>query len=156
MAVVKIRIHRAPIFELLYAPTGDVHNLVERTTNAVQIAVLRETPFMTGDMLASIGKDIRVAPGRSVRGIVESDDEAALWVQQGTGVFGPQGRPITSTRPGGRLRWPNRNPGRGRPGEGPFVDRRSVAGQEANPFMWRGLVRGTSVGPQRWTLNRLI
>lgn len=155
MADVKITLHRIPIFELLYAPTGDVHNLVERTTNAVHIAVLREVPVMTGAMLASISKDIRVAPGLSVTGVVSSDDEAALWVQQGTGVFGPSATPIIPTR-SRALRWPNRNPSRGRRGDGPFVYRDSVLGQEANPFMWRGLRRGTLLGPQRWTLNRLI
>lgn len=149
MANVKITIHRIPIFELLYAPTGDVHNLVERTTNAVHIATLRETPVMTGAMLGTLSQDIRVAPGRSVRGIVESDDEAALWVQQGTGLFGPQRRPIVPRR-SRVLRWPDRRSGSG------FVYAESVAGQEPNPFMWRGLRRGTSLGPQRWTLNRLI
>lgn len=155
MARVKITIHRVPIFELLYAPTGDVHNLVERTTNAVQIATLRETPVMTGAMLRTISDEIRVAPPRSVRGVVSSDDEAALWVQQGTGIFGPGASPIRPTR-SRVLRWPNRNPGRGRPGEGLFVYRASVDGQPANPFMWRGLVRGTAVGRQRWTLRRFI
>jgi hypothetical protein len=155
MANVKITIHRVPIFELLYSPSGDVHNLVEQTTNMVQIATLREAPVMTGAMLRTIGDEIRVAPGRSVRGVVYSTDEAALWVQQGTGVHGPLAKPIVPTK-SRALRWPNRNPGRGRRGDGPFVYRDSVAGQPANPFMWRGLVRGTAVGRQRWTLNRLI
>jgi hypothetical protein len=149
MASVKITLHRVPIFELLYVPTGDVHNLVERTTNSVHIATLRETPTGTGAMLASIGKDIRVAPGRSVTGIVDSTDEAALWVQQGTGVYGPTGQRITPRR-SRALRWPDRRGGAG------FVFRDSVAGQTANPFMWRGLRRGTLLGTQRWTLNRLI
>lgn len=149
MASVKITLHRVPIFELLYAPSGDVHNLVERTTTAVQFMVLREVPTATGAMLASIGKDIRVAPGRSVTGVVDSTDEAALWVQQGTGVFGPTGSPITPRR-SRVLRWPDRRAGAG------FVYRDSVAGQNANPFMWRGLVRGTRLGTQRWTLDRLI
>ena len=157
MANVKITIHRVPIFELLYSPSGDVHNLVEQTTNMVQIATLRETPVMTGAMLRTIGDEIRVAPGRSVRGVVYSTDEAALWVQQGTGIHGPTGTPIVPTR-SRALRWPNRHPGRSRnpQGDGPFVFRSSVAGQTANPFMWRGLVRGTAASRQRWTLNRLI
>lgn len=148
MANVKITIHRLPVFKLLYAPTGPIHNLVERTTNAVQIATLRECPIMDGHMVASIRKDVRAAPPRSVTGSVSSDDEAALWVQRGTGVYGPTGqriRPRTSRM----LRWPDRR------GVG-FVYRDSVAGQPANPFMWRGLVRGTAVGVQRWTLNRHI
>lgn len=149
MADVKITIHRIPVFELLYAPTGEVHNLVERTTNFVHIATLREAPVMTGAMLATIGTDIRVAPGRSVTGVVDSTDDAALWVQQGTGVFGPTGQRIVPRR-SRVLRWPDRRSGSG------FVYRDSVAGQEANPFMWRGLRRGTAVGPQTWTLNRLI
>jgi hypothetical protein len=151
MAAVKITIHRLPVFELLYAPSGDVHNLVEQTTNRVQIATLRECPVMDGDMVASIGDDVRPAPGRSVTGVVFATDEAAMWVQQGTGIHGPQHRPITSTRPGGRMRFPDRRAGGRR-----FVYARSVAGQPANPFMWRGLVRGTAFGRQRWTLNRLV
>jgi len=151
MANVKIRIHRVPIFELLYAPTGEVHNLVERTTNRVQIATLRECPVMDGDMVASIRDDVRAAPPRSVRGVVFSNDEAALWVQQGTGIYGPMASPIVSTRPGGYMRWPDR-----RPGATGFFYAKAVAGQPANPFMWRGLVRGTAVGAQRWTLNRHI
>lgn len=149
MANVKITINRAGVFELLYAPTGDIHNLVERTTNLVHIAVLREAPVMTGAMLATIGRDIRVAPGRSVTGVVDSNDDAALWVQQGTGVYGPTGQRIVPRR-SRVLRWPDRRGGQG------FVYRDSVAGQEANPFMWRGLRRGTAVGLQTWTLDRLI
>lgn len=149
MADVKITIHRAPVFELLYAPSGDIHNLVERTTNAVHIAILRETPVLTGAMVGTISRDIRVAPGRSVTGVVQSHDEAALWVQQGTGVYGPTAQRITPRR-ARVLRWPDRRAGSG------WVYRESVAGQEANPFMWRGLVRGTLLSPQRWTLDRLI
>lgn len=149
MADVKITIHRIPVFELLYAPTGDVHNLVERTTNAVHIATLREVPVLTGAMLATLGRDIRAAPGLSVTGVVDSGDEAALWVQQGTGIYGPTGQRLRP-RQSRMLRWPDRRRGGG------FVYAESVAGQQANPFMWRGLSRGTRIGPQRWTLTRLI
>lgn len=149
MANVKITMHRLPLFQLLYSPTGPVHSFVERTTTLVQIAVLREAPVMTGAMLASIRSDMRVAPGRSVRGVVFSNDEAALWVQQGTGVHGPSAQRIRASR-SRVLRWPDRRGGAG------FVFRDSIAGQEANPFMWRGLVRGTRASGHRWTLNRLV
>lgn len=149
MANVKITMHRLPLFQLLYAPSGPVHGFVERTTTLVHVAVLRETPVMTGAMVASIGQDMRVAPGRSVRGVVSSSDEAALWVQQGTGVHGPSGQRIRATR-SRVMRWPDRRGGSG------FVFRDSIAGQDANPFMWRGLVRGTRASGHRWTLNRFV
>lgn len=103
---------------------------------------------MTGAMLGTIGKDIRVAPGRSVTGIVESDDEAALWVQQGTGFYGPRATPIVPTRRQ-VLRFRGKR-------DGALLFRESVDGQPANPFMWRGLRRGTLFGIQSWTLNRMI
>lgn len=160
MVVVNIDLHHRPINQLLYGPGGGVHNLIERTTAAVETSVTAECPIgmgdrglgpgHSGDMRRSIGSDIDVHPGRAVVGRVYSTDEAALWVNEGTGVYGPRGTPLRSRRPGGRLRWPDR---RGAPG---YVYRSSVRGQVANDFFWRGLRWGTSLSFQEWRLKRYI
>lgn len=159
MADVNIRLHHVPINELLYSPSGDVYGLVNRTTQAVEAEVVIACPIgggdrglgpgQAGDMVRSIGSDVDVTPGQSVTGRVYSTDEAALWVNQGTGIYGPLGRPI---RPRGPrpLRWPDRRGGSG------FVSKWSVRGQEANDFFWRGLRSGTGLSFQQWRLRRYI
>lgn len=149
MANVNITIHRVPVNRLLYAPGGDVHDLVDRTTTIVEAETIAEAPIMTGAMVNSIRKEIDIRPGRAVVGRVLSNDEAALWVNQGTGIFGPQRTRITP-RTSRFLRWPDRRGGSG------FVYRRSVAGQPPNDFFWRGLSRGTALSLQEWTLVRYI
>lgn len=148
----RIDINQTEANRLLNSPQGEVSDLVVSTGRRVLRAVRRETPVQDGDMVAANAMVLRVRPYRHVMARIVNTDEAALWVQTGTGIYGRRGRPITSTRPGGVLRWPNRNPGRGRPGEGAFVYRRSVEGQPANPFMLRGLIQGTSASRQRWTI----
>lgn len=142
----RIDINQVEANRLLNLPQGEVSQLVARTGRSVLRAVRAETPVQDGDMKAANAMLLRVRPFRHVMARVINTDEAALWVQTGTGIYGARQRPITSTRPGGRLRFPDRRGGSG------FVYRRSVAGQRANPFMLRGLIRGTSFSRQRWTI----
>jgi hypothetical protein len=152
MRVTRVDINMAEANRLLNSPQGEVASLVVLTSQRVRAMCVQQTPVQDGNMKASYGFALRVRPFRHVMGRVMNFDEAALWVQTGTGIYGRRGRPITSSRPGGVLRWPNRNPGRGNVGDGAFVYRRSVRGQPANPFMLRGLIRGTS-GRQRWVIT---
>lgn len=158
--VVDIDLHHGRISQLLYGSGGGVRNLIDSTTAVVEAGVTAECPVgggdrglgpgIAGDMKRSIGSEVDVQPGRAVVGRVYSTDEAALWVNQGTGVYGPLGVPLRSRRPGGRLRWPDR---RGGPG---YVYRTSVRGQMANDFFWRGLREATALSFQEWRLKRHI
>lgn len=145
MRVTRIDINMAEANRLLNSPQGEVSSLVVLTSQRVRAMCVQQTPVQDGDMKASYGFALRVRPYRYVMGRVMNFDEAALWVQTGTGIYGRRGRPIRSTRPGGRLRFEGKR-------DGELLYRRSVRGQPANPFMLRGLIRGTS-GRQRWVIK---
>jgi len=141
----RIDINMTEANRLLNLPSGAVTRLVVETGRDVLRAVRSETPVMDGDMRALNAMVLRVRPFRHVMARIVNTDEAAYWVQTGTGIYGRRGRPIRP-RQSRVLRFPDREAGSG------FVYRRSVAGQRPNPFMLRGLIRGTSSGQQRWTI----
>jgi hypothetical protein len=144
MRVTRIDINMVEANRLLNSPQGPVTSLVVLTSQRVRAMCVQQTPVQDGDMKASYGFSLRVRPFRYVMGRVMNFDEAALWVQTGTGIYGKRGRPI---RPRSKryLRFHGKR-------DGALIYARSVKGQPANPFMLRGLIRGTS-GRQRWTIR---
>lgn len=144
LRVTRVDINQAEANRLLNSPQGEVTSLVALTSQKVRAACVRQTPVQDGDMKAAYGFALRVRPFRYVMGRVMNFDEAALWVQTGTGVYGKRGRPIRP-RSARYLRFYGKQ-------DGALLYRRSVKGQKANPFMLRGLIRGTS-GRQRWTIR---
>lgn len=151
LTVSNIDINMIEANRLLNSPQGEVVDLVVQTSRRVRVMCVRETPVQDGDMVRSYGFSLRIRPFRHVMGRVTNSDEAALWVQTGTGIYGRRGAPITPKRARGR---------NGRPPALRFIGKKdqallyrySVKGQPANPFMFRGLLEGT-VGRQVWTVR---
>lgn len=144
ITVSRIDINMAEANRLLNSPQGEVSALVVRTGQRVKRRCESECPVETGAMRRSHAMLLRVRPFRHVMARVINTDEAALWVQVGTGVYGPRRRPITPKR-ASVLRFRGKR-------DGQLLYRSSVAGQPGNPFMLRGLVEGT-VGRQVWTIR---
>jgi len=144
MRVTRIDINMVEANRLLNSPQGEVASLVVLTSQRVRAMCVQQTPVQDGDMKASYGFSLRVRPFRYVMGRVMNFDPAALWVQTGTGIYGKRGRPIRP-RNSRYLRFHGKR-------DGALIYARSVKGQVANPFMLRGLIRGTS-GRQRWTIR---
>lgn len=84
------------------------------------------SPVKTGRLRGQIAPTVEVASGLPV-GIVTASAPHSLFVHEGTGIYGPTGRPITSRRPGGLLRFPV--------GGGTIVYAHSVKGTRPRPFL---------------------
>lgn len=140
----RIDINYTEANRLLNSQSGEVGQLVIATGTRVFRACRSECPVQDGHMVASHSMALRVRPYRYMMARIMNDDEAALWVQTGTGIYGRRGQPIRPTR-ARYLRFHGKR-------DGELLYRRSVKGQPANPFMLRGLIRGTSASRQRWTI----
>lgn len=180
--VTRVDIHMNVVNQLLNLPSGPVTDLVRETSQQVRRACQRECPVETGAMQTLHYFTLRVVPFRYVMGRVLNTDEAAMWVQTGTGIYatGRSGAPPRlpqERRPAGagaarrtrkrvqkqvRVTPP---PGVIRPKQakylrfrgkrdGELLFRAWVKGQPPNPFMWRGLAAGTAMSRQLWTLRR--
>lgn len=147
----RIDINQVEANRLLNSPQGEVADLVVSTGRLVLRAVRRETPVQDGDMKAANAMIVRVRPYRLYMARIINTDEAALWVHNGTGIYGARGRPITPRRARGRGGRPAALQFEGKR-DGELLYRRSVKGQPANRFMLRGLIFGTSATRQRWTI----
>lgn len=103
------------------------------TTRVVTVAAVkvqnnarRNAPVDTGTLRRSVTHTITGSGVGSVAR-VGSNLEYALWVETGTGVFGPKGKPI-EPRTARYLRFPA-NKGRG------FIYARRVSGRRATPYL---------------------
>jgi hypothetical protein len=105
---------------------------VTRVTEEVADAVRAEAPRRTGRLKSSIRTEVRPSAA-TVQGWVYTDLEYGPYVQTGTGIYGPRGRPITPRR-ARFLVFEGR--------DGRLVFARQVLGQEAQPYLTRGLRRG--------------
>ena len=140
----RIDINQTEANRLLNSPQGEVSQLVVSTGRQVLRSVKAETPVQDGHMRVLNSMVLRVRPYRHVMARIVNTDEAAMWVQTGTGIYGPRGRPITPKR-ARLLRFYGKR-------DGALLHLPSVKGQPANPFMLRGLIRGTAASRQRWTI----
>lgn len=141
----RINIHYTEANRLLNLPQGEVSRLVVTTARQVLRRVKAETPVQDGHMRAANAMVLRVRPYRHVMARIVNTDEAAMWVQTGTGIYGPRRRPITPKR-ARLLRFYGKR-------DGALLYLPSVKGQPANPFMLRGLMQGTVASRQRWTIR---
>lgn len=107
--------------------TGWVGDLVRGVTQDVQRAARHHCP---GTQLPRTIRWRVYDQHGQVVGEVYTDAEYARYVHEGTGIYGPEGRPIRPRR-ARVLSW--RNGGRRRYAA-------SVRGQRPQPFLWEGLV----------------
>lgn len=78
---------------LLQAAVPEVTKVTQRT----QTGAKRRAPVDTGLLRSSIYATVRVSPPLVV-GEVGSNLEYAIYVHEGTGIYGPSGKPITPKR----------------------------------------------------------
>lgn len=145
-----VRLNAAAIRELLTSPTGPVAQDLVRRGNRVLSLARRNAPVDTGTLRASLAMAVyRTSSGPVVR--VGSNVRYAVWVHEGTGIYGPRRRRIYPRR-GRFLRWPNINnrypltggPRRYQGGRTrSFVYARSVAGVRGRPFLVDALQAAT-------------
>ncbi len=105
-----------------------------RAAGAVEAEAVRETPVVSGNLADSIRKYVDMV---RLRATIGPQAKYAVFVNQGTGIYGPHKTPIVPTTKKA-LAWvsPMRIGNRWISG---FMVRRSVKGQKANPFMARAL-----------------
>lgn len=131
---VDVEVDEAAVAELMVA-------VVDEVTAAAATAARRRCPVDDGTLRASIRARTQQR-GSQVIGEVWSALEYAAYVHQGTGVYGPRGRPIRPVR-ARVLSW--EQPGAGR------VFAREVKGQRPQPFLAEGLAE---VSP--WPVDRTV
>lgn len=135
---VRVDLHHAQIRNFLYSPAGPVVRGVRRWSNEVRAFAIARAPKATGELAGSSSVTMNTHPGFVV-GEVTFSARHAIWVHEGTGIYGPRGRPIRSRtgrmlrfpRGSGRLSRERRNDPRARA----FTYTRTVRGQRKNPFL---------------------
>jgi hypothetical protein len=134
MAVsVRVDLHSGEIYRFLYSPSGQVVRGVRRWTQQVRTLAVLRVPKNSGQLAGSSTVEMNTHPGFVV-GVITFSARHALWVHQGTGIYGPRGRPIR--KPGGGLmKFPTGARGAGPARGRPFTYTRSVRGQRPQPFL---------------------
>lgn len=132
---VRVDLHHAQIRNFLYSPSGPIVRGVRRWAQEVRQVAIVNAPKDTGQLAASSVVEMNTHPGFVV-GVISFRARHAIWVHEGTGIYGPRGRPITA-RGRGMLRFPNRRGAVGSRGgqPRPYVYVRSVRGQPGQPFL---------------------
>lgn len=127
---IRVDLDRAAIRRLTSSPDGMVGREVRRVTEKVADRARAGAPVDTGELKGSISTAYRQMPGR-IEGHAYSTVEHSLYVQRGTGIYGPTGQPIRPRR-SPFLVFPSRT-------GGGLVFAREVRGQRAQPFMLEAL-----------------
>jgi len=126
MAVsVRVDLHRGEIYRFLYSPGGEVVRGVKRWTQEVRWLAEARAPKRSGHLAGSSSVVMNTHPGFVV-GTVSFSARHALWVHEGTGVYG-RGRPIRA-RSGRMMRIPAGGGYR-------TTYTRTVRGQRPQPFL---------------------
>lgn len=108
MAVnVRIDIHGSALNRLLRSPGGPVARDMLKRGKKVQAAARRRINSRTGELSRSIDVSIVIVGGTA--GVkIGTDLYYARFVHDGTGIHGPNHRPIRPSRRGGALAFPGR------------------------------------------------
>jgi hypothetical protein len=137
MSRVTITLDDSEIDRLLRSPDGDVGRAVRDVMTRTRNMAVSMAPVADGALRASLRTKFE-ASSRTVKGWVYSDLEYALYVHEGTGIYGPKGAPIKPKR-GRYLVFEARNARTTAPGRGNRVFAREVRGQRPNRFLLRAL-----------------
>lgn len=137
MSRVEITLDDAEIDRLLRSPSGDVYRSVRDVVLATRNLAVSMAPVDDGPLRASLRTKME-ASTRVVRGWVYSDLEYALYVHEGTGIYGPKGQPIRPKN-GRYLVFEARNARTTPRGRGNIVFARQVRGQRPQRFLLEAL-----------------
>jgi hypothetical protein len=136
--IVTVDLHQVQIRNFLYSPAGPVVRGVRRWSHQVRDVAVARAPKASGQLAGSSSVTMNTHPGFVV-GVIGFGARHALWVHEGTGIYGPRRRPIRAHSGGmlrfrhgsGRLAASARGSGRGRA----FTYVRTVRGQPPKPFL---------------------
>jgi hypothetical protein len=135
VAAVAIRlvVDHAAIRRITHGQDGEVAGDMGRRGRNIESDAKRRCPVLDGRLRASITSEVEVSVvGVTVR--VGSNAAHALWVHEGTGIYGPTGRPITPVR-SRYLSWQPRGGGR-------RVFVKSTRGMRGRPYLRDALGAG--------------
>lgn len=140
---VDVKLKHAEIAAFLYGPGSPVVRSVRGYGRQVQAVAMRRAPKDTGQLTTSIRVETGVAPG-FVYADIGSPLHYAIWVHEGTGIYGP-GRPIRPKRARAMRFKPGKTPPSrylsGAPRSDPrnFVFAKQVKGQPGVPYLTSAL-----------------
>ena len=137
MSRVEITINDAEVERLLRSPDGDVYQAVKRVVEQTRNLAVGLAPVDDGPLRASLRTQM-LATSREVKGWVYPNLEYALYVHEGTGIYGPRGTPIRPKR-GRYLVFEARNARTTPRGRGNLVFARQVRGQRPQRFLLEAL-----------------
>lgn len=121
-----VRLNPAELNRFLRSPGGPVGRDLLRRSHRVENRAKELVGVDLGRLRSSITTDVR-ADSKGLVGRVGSNVEYALHHHEGTGIYGPRGRPITP-KTASVLRFKPK-------GSSTFVFARSVRGSKPNPFL---------------------
>lgn len=137
----RVEVNQTALAALLRSPAGPTFQRIEAVAAACEAVAKRNVNTDEGRLRASIQHLTRVE-GSTVVGTVGTEVEYAIYVHEGTGIYGPRGtviRPVTARvlafptpRFKGPLRPGARHPARERRG---LVFARWVRGTPKHPFL---------------------
>lgn len=129
---VRITVDRAALHELLQGPNGPVVREIVSLTRQVENRAKAYVGVDTGRLRSSIQQTLNIEGSRIV-GRVGTAVQYGLYHHEGTGIYGPTGRPITPNRPGGVLVFTPR-------GGGGTVFARQVSGSRPNRYLMKAFL----------------
>lgn len=123
---VRLVVDHAAVRDITHGRGGAVYGDMARRGRNIESEAKRLCPVLDGRLRASITSEVEVSSvGVTVR--VGTNVAYALWVHDGTGIYGPAGRMITPQR-AARMSWQPR-------GGGPRVYARATRGMRGRPFL---------------------
>lgn len=123
-AQVKMRYSDPVIRNILNAPSGMVGQYLARLGREVATSARRRAPHASGQLAGSITSEVQ-GRGGSLQAVVTANARHAMWVHEGTGIYGPRGRYILP-RSGKFMTWQE---------GGEWVVARRVAGIPKRPYL---------------------
>lgn len=125
MAVV-LRLDDAAVRRLVSSPDGMFARELRRRGARVETEAKRRCPIDTGRLRSSIRTELVTVDGQ-LAAKVGTNVKYAIFVERGTGIYGPRGQPIRPVR-ARALRWVPR-------GQNEAVFAREVRGMKPRPFL---------------------
>lgn len=130
MSTAEVRVNDAAIQKMLRSPKGQVARGILKIGKKVERKAKRLVPVDHGILRNSINTELIIRKGPVAR--IGSKVKYALYVHEGTGIYGPKGVPITPKK-GKVLVFTARK-------SGDLVFARSVKGMKGTPYLRNALI----------------
>lgn len=122
---IELRFNDEEVGRIILRSTADnAESAIRKTTRFIESSAVKKAPERTSNLVNSITSSSR-GQGFDTEGTVKATAHYALFVEQGTGVFGPKGKPIFPKN-AKALRWM---------AGGKAMFAKSILGMPARPFL---------------------